>query len=317
MACGLPVIVTKGGATDDFVDEEVGWLISASQFSIGNSIDGYPLTGEAFLLQPDTTELGNVLRSIYGEPSIRFTKGILASYRARKFWTWRRSTIKALSRLDYHYGTTLAKKAEQRLEEFIDSALILGEAEKLLLKNDFNSAAEKYHNALDSGRLNNKLTFIANSRLAFISINLSNYDEASNIISEAERIAPGNPDIIYLKSLLLYNKNELTAGIETITPLLENWNSSRFDSLFGYRLDDILCLTGYMFYESGDTDGAFELFNSALSLNQFNLEACFGVALCNKVIGQTDEAKEMLEYILKLEPGYTQAKEELERIGNG
>ncbi|MGH7716808.1 MAG: glycosyltransferase family 4 protein, partial [Vulcanimicrobiaceae bacterium] len=57
MACGLPVIVTAGGAADDFLDDSTAYRIPARQRSIGNRIYDVKLCAEGWLLEPDRTEL--------------------------------------------------------------------------------------------------------------------------------------------------------------------------------------------------------------------------------------------------------------------
>src|SRR5581483_8736299 len=48
MACGTPPVVTAGGATDDFVDELVGYRIPAARISQGTEIDGLTMAAEGW-----------------------------------------------------------------------------------------------------------------------------------------------------------------------------------------------------------------------------------------------------------------------------
>src|SRR5262249_708299 len=62
MACGLPVIVTAGGATDDFVDEQTGYVISSKRLIFGNRVIGDLKTvGDLWLLEPDAAALSKAL----------------------------------------------------------------------------------------------------------------------------------------------------------------------------------------------------------------------------------------------------------------
>ncbi|MCX6147466.1 MAG: glycosyltransferase, partial [Candidatus Kapabacteria bacterium] len=70
MASGLPVVVTRGGATDDYVDESIGWQIPSEMTPIGSNIDGKELTGEAYFLEPNEESLTQILRDIYNNPTI-------------------------------------------------------------------------------------------------------------------------------------------------------------------------------------------------------------------------------------------------------
>jgi glycosyltransferase involved in cell wall biosynthesis len=63
MACGLPVIVTAGGPTDEFVPADAGWRISAERVSFPEDrIDTMETRGRPWLLEPDRGELVALLR---------------------------------------------------------------------------------------------------------------------------------------------------------------------------------------------------------------------------------------------------------------
>ena len=87
MACGLPVIVTQGGATDDFVDEQVGWRIPAKLRSIGRTVFHMPVDGEAELFDPDVAALAELLRESFRNEAERRARAGAAAERA-KAWTW-------------------------------------------------------------------------------------------------------------------------------------------------------------------------------------------------------------------------------------
>ena len=106
MSSGLPVIVTQGGATDDFVDEEAGWLIEASKRPV-KKVYGHHPDREGFLLEPNRSHLEEILREACNSPSEIMRKGIKGALRARKDWTWRHSVCKLLSRIDSLCGTTM------------------------------------------------------------------------------------------------------------------------------------------------------------------------------------------------------------------
>jgi len=88
MACGLPVIVTVGGATDDFVPDEAGYKIAAKRQVFGREISGMPLVGAGWLLEPDADAVKRSLRRAFANRDEAETKGRFASDHARKNWTW-------------------------------------------------------------------------------------------------------------------------------------------------------------------------------------------------------------------------------------
>jgi len=115
MACGIPVIVTRGGSTDDFVDAEVGWLIPSGKQSIGSSVYGDELPGEGFLLEPDARRLAELMQRAYTTPAEVARKGEQAAHRAHGYWTWQHATLEVLQRIDTMCGTAIAAQIGQQL----------------------------------------------------------------------------------------------------------------------------------------------------------------------------------------------------------
>lgn len=88
MACGLPVVVTKGGAADDFVGEANGWLIRSQRRSIGNEVSKIPLVGDGWLLEPDASHLSAILREVVADPTLAKAKGREGALVAHKKYGW-------------------------------------------------------------------------------------------------------------------------------------------------------------------------------------------------------------------------------------
>jgi len=112
MACGLPVIVTAGGATDDFVDEQTGYRIPATKrilpkpeitlpFKEGHRIVNLkvPSAGDLWFLEPDRTALAEKMRWVYEHPQAAREVGQRASRRVRADFTWARAAEKVMERL--------------------------------------------------------------------------------------------------------------------------------------------------------------------------------------------------------------------------
>ncbi len=316
MACGLPVIVTKGGATDDFVTDEFGWFIPAEKKSIGDMLDDKPLTGEALLLEPDLNETAQILRSIYSDPADIIFRGIAASYTARTMWTWKRASIKMLSRLDYLYGLHMAAEAEKTLTDSRDGSIILYEGESDFNAGDFDSAVLKYKKAIETGSLSAKYRAHTLLKLAYIYTLNEQFDLADKYLIEAAILMPGNPDVIYIRASLLSAKGDWIEMLETITPLLENWAAVKYDSTLGYGLDGLLCVTGDGLLETGDPEASLKVFTEALKYNNNNPYACYGAARCFITADALKEAKDMLEWALKIKPDFTEARDELTKLND-
>mgnify|MGYP001189156709 CR=1 FL=1 len=98
MACGLPVIVTAGGATDDFVDDDCGWRIPAERRGIGDRVGEFRLVRPGWWLEPDADALAGLFRAAYEDPEGCRERGRRACERARDY-TWTRVAGQVAARL--------------------------------------------------------------------------------------------------------------------------------------------------------------------------------------------------------------------------
>jgi GT2 family glycosyltransferase/tetratricopeptide (TPR) repeat protein len=99
MACGLPVIVTKGGATDDFVSEDSGWFISAKKEFIGKKIGSMQLVGDGWWLEPDVSDLAAKLKEVRNKPDEAKARGRCGAVIARGNYSWDRVAAQVKTRL--------------------------------------------------------------------------------------------------------------------------------------------------------------------------------------------------------------------------
>lgn len=99
MACGLPVVVTAGGATDGFVSDELGYRIPARRRFIGRKIGEFELAAEGWLLEPDSHALVEQMKWIVAHRDEARQLGRRASDHVRREWTWGRAAAIAEERL--------------------------------------------------------------------------------------------------------------------------------------------------------------------------------------------------------------------------
>jgi glycosyltransferase involved in cell wall biosynthesis/tetratricopeptide (TPR) repeat protein len=99
MACGLPVVVTGGGSTDDFADDDHAYRIPATRKSIGNEVSGMKLVSTGWMLEPSLEDLGARMRWAVTNRAEAAEKGRRASEYVRREWTWERSAQIAAQRL--------------------------------------------------------------------------------------------------------------------------------------------------------------------------------------------------------------------------
>jgi glycosyltransferase involved in cell wall biosynthesis len=116
MSSGLPVIVTEGGATDDFVDESVGYRIPARKLVFGNrEISGMKTVGDLWMLEPDSQKLSEALAYVFRHREEAQEKGRLGRRRAETEWTWKLASQRALARIN-HLRRTPVLRCQQQAE---------------------------------------------------------------------------------------------------------------------------------------------------------------------------------------------------------
>lgn len=96
MACGLPVIVTQGGSTDDFCSPDRAYLISASRREITIEM---PTVGAPWVLEADVTALADHMRAVYEAPEEAAVLGRRAGAWVREHLTWDASARVMVARL--------------------------------------------------------------------------------------------------------------------------------------------------------------------------------------------------------------------------
>ena len=98
MACGRPAIVSRGGATDDFVRFEHAYPVSTKR--VPANAGETEMAAEPWLLEPDPYDLQAAMRSVYDNPADASRKGIDAAAYVRAGWTWDHTARKVVQRLD-------------------------------------------------------------------------------------------------------------------------------------------------------------------------------------------------------------------------
>ncbi len=112
MACGLHVIVTSGGATDDYVDGSCGTRIpSDKSISTDRLRDGTKCVAPIFLRVADVHEVVRSLRWAYDYRHLGAELGQVATKRARHEWTWDQGVDRAIVRFE-----ELLQRGVRRLE---------------------------------------------------------------------------------------------------------------------------------------------------------------------------------------------------------
>ena len=193
MACGLPVIVTGGGAADDFAPADLVYRISAQRRNLGRQISGMDLAGEGWLLEPSISETSAHLRHVFAHRDEARAKGRAASERVRRDWTWARAAQTALENLQAlaaepksASAPTVTKKAAPIV--LPQSALVghLGEAREMFQRRKHREAWESTLAALAKRPFHPEAYLL----LAEIAQAVGDSVSARHCAQHARRIAP-------------------------------------------------------------------------------------------------------------------------------
>ena len=124
MACGLPVIVTQGGACDDFCSEETACFIPARKVPIAFKEE---TAGQAWLLEPDREALAARMRWVVEHPDGAKAMGARASAFIRANVTWERTAAAVEERLRALRGKPILRE-KNRAAQHLAAAEAAGSA---------------------------------------------------------------------------------------------------------------------------------------------------------------------------------------------
>ncbi|MHC1745272.1 MAG: glycosyltransferase [Syntrophobacteraceae bacterium] len=98
MACGLPVVTTHGGATDDFCSSERAFLIPSRQL-VFSPADLDLAGGSGWVLEPDGEALGRLMRSVFEAPVEAKSRAQKAREHVVKHFSWENVAERVLGRI--------------------------------------------------------------------------------------------------------------------------------------------------------------------------------------------------------------------------
>ena len=94
-ACGLPVIVSSGGATDDFVPQESGYFVATRRAAF--RLHEFDVDG--WVLEPEVQSVARYMRWVFTKEEERRSKAAQLSAHVRKNFSWERAAEIAEMRL--------------------------------------------------------------------------------------------------------------------------------------------------------------------------------------------------------------------------
>jgi glycosyltransferase involved in cell wall biosynthesis len=98
MACGRPAIVSRGGATDDFVPIEHAYPIQTKR--VPANAGDIEMASDPWLIEPDPYELQAAMRAVYDDLEGASEKGKAAASFVHAGWTWDNTARKVVERVN-------------------------------------------------------------------------------------------------------------------------------------------------------------------------------------------------------------------------
>jgi len=95
MACACPVIVTGGGATDDFATDEFVHRIPATRIGLGHEVSDIQLDHRGWWLEPDPESLRYALREAIRDHVTWRKRALRGAQFVASHWTWQHSAATA------------------------------------------------------------------------------------------------------------------------------------------------------------------------------------------------------------------------------
>ncbi|HEY9508952.1 MAG TPA: glycosyltransferase [Verrucomicrobiae bacterium] len=193
MACGLPVVVTGGGATDDFATDEFAYRLSSTRRPLGHEVGGMKLVAEGWLLEPSIDDLAMRMKWMVTHVAEARVKGLAASRHARTNWTWENAAKIASTRLaklqlkvpaNPAPATAPVKPATQPECATLGN---LVKAREAFGRKDFNAAWESAITAVKSRPFHPEAYLL----LAEIALAAGDGNSARKLAQHARDLAPG------------------------------------------------------------------------------------------------------------------------------
>lgn len=315
MACGLPVIASRGGASDDFLEEAFTSFIETESKIISNYIDGKEMLSNIEILEPSKDDLNDLLLYYYNNPSNIKSMGMLASAYSRTKWNWENSSIKILRRLDYLYGTKMSSTRENNFTPNYDDAIIFAYAEQSYIEKKYDETINLFRDSIKNN-IDRRYMLLALHRITAILINKNEIFAAEEILDTIQKLYFNHPDTIYLKIILEANSNNNIEALNLLSSLMDNWKNYKYESDLGHNLDDLLVLNADLLLALDDIEAAHTLYTTALNFNNYNAYACYGAGLCFKYNDFIDDAIKMFEFAIKLKPDFIEAEKQIAELKN-
>jgi len=321
MACGRPVIVTRGGATDDFVDDASGWRVGSRPIPVNVEL---PLAAPGEVLEPDFEALVRAMREAAGDVAETRRRGEAARKRAAAVLSWERSVAAARERIAIlrtrtpirlraaaPAGSTAANdgdpmgEMETRLQQIYAGPGDAGRRDPAV--RDAHKTLARYYadrGEYESARRHfQRLSEIEPSSwewhnsLGLLAVLEGKSAEAEERFGKALAQNPNSASIHYNLGVLFHGHDRKHEAIASFRRALD----------LGDRDPELLNNLGVLLFETGDEAEAEKCLRAAVEARGDYAEARLNLATVLARSGRTDEARKHAGVVLETAPDNAEA----------
>jgi len=290
LACGLPAILTRGGACDDFCPEEMVYWVEAQRLQVRFEQE---TAGPAWLLEPDLEGLKARLRQVYGDPEAARGRGQRASAHIHAHFTWAQAAQRARQVLQELVQSPSPSREEQ-------AALHLQEADRCRQRGDWHQAALACEKAVAA-----KPDFVEAIMVwADALIEEDRPDEAAGVITRLVELDPHSAMAHNYLGLVQSKARQWEAAGASFRRALE------LQPLFPEALVNL----GVWAWEQGQGLEALGYFKEAAGQDPANRELVANLALLHLKVGQPAEAAAVLRHFLGGHPDDAELQAQLAEV---
>jgi GT2 family glycosyltransferase/Flp pilus assembly protein TadD len=197
MACGLPVIVTRGGACDDFCSEESAYFIDSTKRSV--QLDGHILSAPGWLLEPNKSHLIQLLKQVFKDPEQAKQKGMIAANQIKVKVDWKMTTDLILQRLRALKGKPVHRFAESSEGQTVQAIKTPQEIYQTIQQSMENKRPEKVIKELEMLAESYPRFALAHNDLGVLHYQAGNKEKACQFYEKAAQLDPEN--MVFQKNL--------------------------------------------------------------------------------------------------------------------
>ena len=263
MACGLAVIVTKGGASDDFCNDNNSIQIdSVKKYLQTNKIDNDETVDIPWMLEPELKMLSQKMLFAYQNQNEMKEIGKQANIDVHNNWTWDAAFKILKNRIDELIEKPIFRlldKSVMKIDEKMDQQIL----------KSISEAYSVYHSG-------DYLTALKKANLLFDKINSNIFNQGNNNLLVAVFNLTG------LASLGIENLNIAKPSFENALKL----NPTSSEACFGL---------GQVFYQSGLFEQSKTMLEWAVKNDPKNLKAIEGLKAVNETLSLPEHHNSLFE----------------------